>query len=67
MKTIKLIEIRSEDSIQAELEGCKRNKQIFEKIARKMKAAGYEWTVVQCREEITTVPVRINAPKIQFG
>ena len=31
---IKLIEIWGEDSIHAELEGCKRNKKIFEKIAR---------------------------------
>ena len=51
-ETIKLIEIWGEDHIQAELEGCKRNKQVFEKIARELKAAGYERTAVQCREKI---------------
>lgn len=51
-ETVKLIEIWGEDHIQAELEGCKRNKQVFEKIARELKAAGYERTAVQCREKI---------------
>ena len=33
-ETLKLIEIWGEDSVQAELEGCKRNKQVYEKIVR---------------------------------
>ena len=39
---IKLIELWSEDSIQAQLEGSKRNTFIvFNKIARDMEAAGF--------------------------
>ena len=38
---LKLIEILGEDSTQAELEGCKRNKQVFFKIVWEIRAAGY--------------------------
>ena len=40
-ETIKLIELWSEDSIQAQLEGSKRNTIVFNKIARDMEAAGF--------------------------
>ena len=39
---MKLIELWSEDSIQAQLEGSKRNAIVFNKIARDMKAAGFD-------------------------
>ena len=39
-ETLKLIEIWGEDSIQAMLEGSKRNKDVFNKISRKMEATG---------------------------
>ena len=48
----KLIEIWSEDSIQAQLEGCRRNKEVYEKISRELKDAGYERTAEQCREKV---------------
>ena len=38
---MKLIELLSEDSIQAQLEGSKRNAIVFNKIARDMEAAGF--------------------------
>ena len=38
---MKLIELWSEDSIQAQLEGSKRNAIVFNKIARDMEAAGF--------------------------
>ena len=49
-ETLKLIEIWGEDSIQAMLEGSKRNKNIFNKISRKMEAAGYEEAADQCNK-----------------
>ena len=51
-ETLKLLELWGEDSIQAELEGCKRNKAVYEKIARDMVAAGYDRNAVQCRDKI---------------
>ena len=53
-----------EDSIKTELEGCKRNKQIFEKIARELKAAGYERMAVQCREKIKKLIAEYKKVKI---
>ena len=50
--TLKLIEIWGDDSIQAQLEGCKRNRDIFEKIALEITTAGYPRTEKQCREKI---------------
>ena len=49
---MKLIEIWGEDSVQALLEGSKRNKDVFNKISRKMEAAGYEKTAEQCNSKI---------------
>ena len=41
-ETYKLIELWGEDKIQAELEGCKRNAHIFEKITREMAGASFD-------------------------
>ena len=38
--------------MQAQLEGCKRNAQVFERISCEMKDIGYDRTGVQCREKI---------------
>ena len=51
-ETLKLIEIWGEDTIQAMLEGSKRNKDVFNKISRRMEAAGYEKTADQCNSKI---------------
>ena len=51
-ETLKLIQLWGEDSIQAELEGCKRNAQVFSKIASELREVGYERTVLQCCEKI---------------
>ena len=48
-ETVKLIEVWGEESIQSELEGCKRNKQVYDKIAHELKAAGFERTAVVSR------------------
>ena len=41
-ETIKLLELWGEEETQAVLEGCARNKHIYEKIVRGMVEAGYE-------------------------
>ena len=47
-----MIEIWGEDSVQAMLEGSKRNKDVFNKIAHKMEVAGYEKTAELCNSKI---------------
>lgn len=47
-ETMKLIEIWSEDSIQAMLEGSRRNKGIFVRIAKEMEKCGFKKTGEQC-------------------
>ena len=44
-ETVKLIEIWSEDRIQDELERCRKNRQVFEKIVDRLKEAGFDRTV----------------------
>ena len=51
-EVMKLIELWGEDSVQAQLEGSKRNSQIFDKIASEMRTAGYDRTGTQAREKI---------------
>ena len=39
------------ENIQVQLETCKRNKWVYEKIATRMKEAGYDRSADQCREK----------------
>ena len=50
-ETLKLIELWGDEQIQALLEGCTRNRHVYEKIAEGMKEAGYERSGVQCRDK----------------
>ena len=43
-----LIELWSEDSIQVQIEGCGRNREVYVKLAEQMKRAGYSRTGMQC-------------------
>ena len=49
-ETLKLIELWGEDSVQVQINGCKRNAQILEKIVEEMQEEGYEKSSIQCRE-----------------
>ena len=51
-ETFKLIDFWSEDAIQAMLEGCRRNKDIFLRISQEMDAAGFAKTGQQCSGKI---------------
>ena len=62
-ETLKLIEIWGNDAIQAQLEGCKRNQEVFTKIAGEMVEAGYERTAQQCREKVKKLKVEYRKVK----
>lgn len=47
-----LIEYWGEEDIQEQLEGAKRNKHIYEKLAKEMKKKGYDKTAEQCRSKM---------------
>ena len=46
---LKLIEIWSEDTVQTQLEGCRKNRAVFQKIVDRLKEAGYDRTIEQYR------------------
>ena len=46
-ETLKFIEWWSKDNIQAELEGCRRNREVYEKIVARMKEARYDRSIVE--------------------
>ena len=48
-ETLKLIEAWGDGAIRVQLEGCKHNQQVFDKIARD---ASYEHTGKQCRDKV---------------
>lgn len=50
-ETLKLIELWSAEDIQIQLEGCKRNKQVFEKLSVQLCEEGYDRSFQQCREK----------------
>ena len=51
-ETLKSIEIWSEDKIQEDLDGCKKNKHIYDKKAARMTKAGFDGTFDQCRVKV---------------
>lgn len=51
-ETIALIDIYSKEEIQQELNSCKRNISVYERIAGELLDMGYRRTAYQCREKI---------------
>lgn len=51
-ETVKLIELWGESNVQEELDGCRRNKHVYEKISVEMGRNGFKKTGCQCREKI---------------
>ena len=51
-ETAKLLELWSEEGIQAQLRGMMRNEVPFRKIAEELEKGGYKRTFTQCREKI---------------
>jgi len=56
-EAFKLIEIWGNETIQEQLEGCKRNREVNEKISKLMSEAGYDRTGIQCCEKIKKLKV----------
>ena len=53
-ETLKLIEIWGDGATRAQLEGCKHNQEVFDKIAKEQIEAGYMYqsSGKQCRDKI---------------
>ena len=51
-EVFKLISIWSDATIQEQLEGCRRNSQVYKKISDDLRSAGFARTLEQCREKI---------------
>ena len=58
-----LIDIWADEEIQTLLESAKRNKPIFERIAKEMSKAGYNKTAEQCREKIKKLKLKYKKIK----
>ena len=52
-----------DDQIQAQLEGCKPNQDIFAKISSELSKEGYERTTQQCRDKIKKLKVEYRKIK----
>ena len=51
-EVFKLISIWSDATIQEQLEGCRRNSQVYKKISDELHSAGFARMLEQCREKI---------------
>ena len=51
-ETFKLISLWSEDVIQEQLEGCRRNRSVYSRLAENLHKAGFSRTLEQCRDKI---------------
>ena len=61
-EVLSLIELWGEDSIQQQLEGAKRNKHVYEKLARELQKTGSDKTSVCKRNKSDGVVRRHNGP-----
>jgi len=63
-----LITLWNDDVVQEKLEGCKKNRDVFERISKDMRQAGFDRSGVQCHDKIkklkqeytSTPPVMID-------
>ncbi|XP_062501343.1 uncharacterized protein LOC134178483 [Corticium candelabrum] len=51
-ETLLLIDLWGEESVQVQIEGCARNKEVYAKLAARMQEEGYNRSGTQCREKI---------------
>ena len=69
-ETFELISIWNEDNMQVQLEGCKRNREVYSKILRELSLVGYGHTYEQCREKIKKLKAeykKINDKRKETG
>ena len=66
-ETLKLIEVWGQETIQEQLQSCKRNQSIFVAVAREMREAGYDQTHQQCRDKIKKLKEEYRKEKDKQG
>ena len=62
-ETLKLVELWGNEEIQVLLEGCTRNKHVYDRIAQGMVEAGYAKNGVQFRDKIKKLKVEYKKLK----
>ena len=60
---LKLISIWGQEEVQQKLQECKKNKSVYEIVAKEMKEAGYDRTFQQCRDKIKKLKVEYKKVK----
>ncbi len=62
-EVLKLISIWREDGIQAQLESCRHNKDVYQKISDELSEAGFTRTFQQCREKLKKLRAQYKTVK----
>ena len=62
-ETLKLISIWNDDTVQAQLEGCRRNSDVYRKIAKELTEMGYTRTLEQCRDKMKKLKAKYKKVK----
>ena len=63
-ETFKLITIWSDDTIQAQLEGCRRNSDVYRNIAKKLTEAGRNRTLEHCCDKMKSLKPNTKRSKM---
>ena len=66
-ETLKLISIWSDDTVQAQLEGCRRNSDVYRKIAKELTEVGYTRTLEQCRDKMKKLKAEYKKVKDKYN
>ena len=62
-----LIEIWSDDAIQSQLEGMKRNKRVFERISQDLSRRGITCSFEQCRNKVKMLKMEYKKMTLTTG
>ena len=64
---MKLLAIWADDRVQAQLEGCHHNKEVYERMVKLLREEGYITTYEQCREKLKKLKAEYRKIKDKKG
>ena len=62
-ETFLLLDLWGDETVQALLEGCTRNRHVYERIAGDLEKDGYKRTWSQCRDKLKKLKKRLQKVK----
>ena len=66
-ESLKILAIWADDHIEAKLEGCHHNREVYERVAKLLGEEWYKCTYKQCHEKLKKIEGRVSEDRGQTG